>query len=94
MSEDDRAWRPTPLLCPHCGASLDEHMHARPVPAVMKQGDYSLCLYCVQWAVYDMGGLRAPTPGEAREIATDNDCTKARFAVYMVKMQRGKVPKH
>lgn len=55
-----------PLVCPWCGADLDQHSGHVESPA---PGDFSICVYCGRLLVYGAAlGLRPPTAEEKAEF--------------------------
>jgi hypothetical protein len=76
-------------VCRSCGKANDAQTHANPsIPAVPHDGDFSLCLYCGVWSVFDAGILRAPDEGERNMIRTSTECQRAEFAHFLFKHGR------
>lgn len=75
----------TPLPCRRCGHSNEAHTHANAsIPAVPHDGDFSLCLYCGEWSVFERGALREPTSAEQKIIRDDPQCVRASHTRLLV----------
>lgn len=74
--------------CPHCGAEADSAgtTDGKPQPPP-SSGDYLVCLYCAQPAVYDVGPfgvtLRLPNPEELAEFAVDHGHHAAKIRHFL-----------
>jgi hypothetical protein len=75
--------------CRSCGKSNDAHTHANAsIPAVPHDRDFSMCLYCGVWSVFEGNTLREPTEDERNVIRTDPDCARAEFVFFMINRRR------
>ena len=76
------------MKCPHCGASNDATTGLNGPGGATRPhaGDFSLCIYCGEWAVFGAERMRAPTDDEQIEIGLNKRCRAAREA--WVKMPR------
>jgi hypothetical protein len=65
--------------CLRCGARITAAADDRTMPSAPAAGDWSVCWYCCNVAVYVGIGLmiRAPFPSELEEIASDADLARA-----------------
>jgi len=77
MTDYDRMRPLTPLQCRACGKDNAAHTNAGASLNVPHDGDFTLCLYCGEWSVFEGGALREPTPDEAALIAADPACIRA-----------------
>lgn len=77
MKRDDEPggyWRPG---CPYCGYGNDVHTCADTIPFVPHDGDYSLCMGCGFWGIFEAGSIRRPDDIELAGIALDPACMRA-----------------
>jgi hypothetical protein len=63
--------------CRVCGKDIGGYTNIGEQPNSPKDGDYSVCLYCGTWSVFEHGGLRAPTCAETLELVTDPQFARA-----------------
>ena len=61
------------IRCRVCGGDNGAHTAADAMPRVPHGGDFSLCLYCRTWSIFEDGALRTPTPEEQACIDADVD---------------------
>lgn len=69
--------------CPFCGAEHDVASDINNEGKTPTPGDFSLCIGCGEWSVFDpfwKGNLRKPKFDEYQEIITDKDAVAARWA--------------
>lgn len=74
-------------VCPHCGRTNDQHTNMTG-SRILRSGDMSVCWGCARLAIYVSGpfgvSLRAPTDGEAAELAADPDLCRLLSAMRAV----------
>jgi hypothetical protein len=63
-------------VCPHCGYVSDCHTAVGKVPAVPHNGDFSFCIDCGQWGIFETNGQRLPDARETADIANNPLCRK------------------
>jgi len=65
--------------CSRCGMKLDGATNVSGQGAP-DDGDYSFCIYCGNWSIFEGGMLRPPTSGEAMAIAADPKLLSVEYA--------------
>jgi hypothetical protein len=70
-----------PLRCPHCHLLHVDHINMDDT-STPQHGDYSLCIQCGRFSVFDFneGGLRLPTETEANAIRRNPEARRYRAA--------------
>ncbi|MDX0230335.1 hypothetical protein GOC14_07205 [Sinorhizobium meliloti] len=65
--------------CPHCGYKFEETtcVSGKSAP---HDGDFSFCIKCGEWSIFDEGGVRVPTIDEYMVIGTSDKTRRVREA--------------
>jgi len=75
--------------CPYCGHDNEAHTCVGPIPAVPHDGDYSLCIACGFWGIFEGGAIRRPDRIELVGILRNPECMRVMDVwVEIVKRQR------
>lgn len=63
--------------CPHCGYKFEATtcVSGKSAP---KNGDFSFCIKCGEWSIFDEGGVRVPTIDEYIVIGTTDKARQVR----------------
>lgn len=84
-------------ICPFCGVQHDETstVYEGPGsrPAGPADGDFTMCIRCGEWAVFDLkapGRLRKPNEDEYTTIGTNKKFQRARLAWTKIRIDRRK----
>jgi ornithine cyclodeaminase/alanine dehydrogenase-like protein (mu-crystallin family) len=70
----------TPTTCPHCGKRNDCATNTDDGHRAPCDGDFTLCIGCGHFAVFEAGALRRSTPLEAARIAAHPGAARLKFA--------------
>lgn len=70
-----------PRRCLACGTLIDAHRAADLSGNCPKTGDVSVCLYCVNIAIFTNTGLRELTADERESVLADEELNRAVIAV-------------
>jgi hypothetical protein len=74
--------------CPFCGEKNDGATDPYGSEGQPRAGDCSICLYCVEVAIFCEGGLRKPTLAELRKIEGDRSVQIVRERIIEMNRQQ------
>jgi hypothetical protein len=81
------------MVCPFCERESDATACVSDEEAVPSDGDFTLCFYCGEWAVFSSiiaGGLRKPKSTEYDILGQDKEMQKIRAAWLRMMEERDK----